>query len=94
VRRGSSREISFEGRRNERGGAAREKGVGNREQGAIPNNMNNDDTFENLEVWKEAIELAARVYELFRECKDWGFRGQIQDAVVSVSNRSPAERLW
>jgi four helix bundle protein len=46
----------------------------------------NDDTFENLEVWKEAIELAARVYELFRECKDWGFRGQIQDAAVSVSS--------
>lgn len=46
----------------------------------------NDDTFENLEVWKEAVELAARVYELFRECKDWGFRGQIQDAAVSVSN--------
>ena len=46
----------------------------------------NDDTFENLEVWREAIELAVRVYELFRECKDWGFRGQIQNAAVSVSN--------
>ena len=46
----------------------------------------NDDTFENLEVWKEAIELAARMYEFFRECKDWGFRGQIQDAAISVSN--------
>jgi four helix bundle protein len=46
----------------------------------------NDDTFENLEVWQEAVELAARVYEAFRDCKDWGFRGQIQDAAVSVSN--------
>jgi hypothetical protein len=25
-----------------------------------------DDTFENLEVWQAAVELAARVYELFR----------------------------
>ncbi|MES2694999.1 MAG: four helix bundle protein [Verrucomicrobiota bacterium] len=46
----------------------------------------NDDTFENLEVWKEAIELGAQVYELFRECKDWEFRGQIQRAAVSISN--------
>ena len=46
----------------------------------------NDDTFENLQVWQDAIELAARVYELFRDCRDFGFRGQIQDAAVSVSN--------
>ncbi len=46
----------------------------------------NDDTFENLEVWQEAVELAARVYELFRECRDFDFRGQIQAAAVSVSN--------
>lgn len=46
----------------------------------------NDDTFENLEVWQEAVELAARVCDLLRECKDWGFRGQIQEAAVSVSS--------
>lgn len=46
----------------------------------------NDDTFENLEVWQEAIELAVRVYELFRNCRDFGFRDQIQRAAVSVSN--------
>jgi four helix bundle protein len=46
----------------------------------------NDDTFENLEVWKEAVELAARIYENFRDCKDWGFRSQIQEAAMSVSN--------
>lgn len=46
----------------------------------------NDDTFENLEVWKDAIELAAHVYELFLPCKDWGFRGQIQEASVSISS--------
>ena len=48
--------------------------------------MTSDDTFENLEVWKDAIELAVKVYELFRNCSDWGFRGQIQNASVSISN--------
>lgn len=46
----------------------------------------NDDTFENLEVWQEGVELAARVYELFRDCRDFEFRGQIREAAVSVSN--------
>lgn len=46
----------------------------------------NDDTFENLEVWQDVIELAARVYDLFRDCRDFGFRGQIQAAAASVSN--------
>ena len=45
-----------------------------------------DDTFENLEVWQEAIELAARVYELFRQCRDFSFRDQIHRAAVSISN--------
>lgn len=46
----------------------------------------NDDTFEKLEVWQEAVELAVHVYELFRDCRDFEFRGQIQKAAVSVSN--------
>lgn len=45
-----------------------------------------DDTFENLEVWRDAVGLAARVYELFRDCADWGFRNQIQAAAVSISS--------
>ena len=46
----------------------------------------NDNTFEDLEVWQEVIELGARVYELFRGCCDFGFRNQIQEAAASVSN--------
>jgi four helix bundle protein len=46
----------------------------------------NGDTFENLEVWQEAIELAARAYELFRECRDFAFRDQVLRAAASVSN--------
>lgn len=45
-----------------------------------------NDTFENLEVWQDAIELAARVYDFFRSSEDLGFRNQIQRAAASVSN--------
>ena len=44
------------------------------------------DTSENLEVWKEAVELAAHEYERFRDGGDWAFRGQFQNASVSVSS--------
>lgn len=43
-------------------------------------------TFEKLEVWQDAIELAARVYELFQGCRDFSFRDQVQRAAASVSN--------
>src|SRR5258708_25423379 len=43
-------------------------------------------TFENLEVWRDAIDLAEQVYGLFRDCRDFEFRSQIQRASVSVSS--------
>lgn len=49
-------------------------------------NQPNDDTFENLEVWQEAVELSASVYDGFRTCTDYGFRDQIQRASVSISS--------
>jgi four helix bundle protein len=60
-----------------------EQGAGGKEQETEPMN---DDTFENLEVWQEAIELAARVYELLRESRDFEFRDQIQRAATSISS--------
>ena len=42
--------------------------------------------FEDLEIWREARRLAGLIYFKFRECKDFGFRNQIQDAAVSVMN--------
>ena len=41
---------------------------------------------ENLEVWKDAIDLAVHVYEVFRSCRDFSFRDQIHRASVSVSS--------
>jgi len=42
--------------------------------------------YEDLRIWQEARELARLVYSDFAHCKDWGFRDQIQRAVVSIMN--------
>lgn len=65
-----------------------EQGAGGRGQGRMSQvrPKTTDDTFENLQVWQDAIELGVCVYAAFRECRDFGFRQQIQDAVASVSN--------
>ncbi len=40
--------------------------------------------FEDLLAWKKARELTREVYKAFRDCRDNGFRDQIQRAAVSV----------
>lgn len=40
--------------------------------------------FEDLICWQKARELTKHVYANFRECKDFGFKDQIQRASVSV----------
>jgi four helix bundle protein len=40
--------------------------------------------FEDLEVWKESMQLAARVYEIMENSRDFGLRDQMQRAAVSV----------
>ena len=40
--------------------------------------------FEDLEVWKEAMRLAERVYVELRHCRDFGLRDQMQRAAVSI----------
>jgi four helix bundle protein len=40
--------------------------------------------FEDLICWQKARELAKEVYQAFRECKDYGYKDQIQRAAVSV----------
>ena len=45
--------------------------------------------FEELWIWQEARKLVAEIYRDFRSgrgSKDYGFRGQIQDAGVSIMN--------
>jgi hypothetical protein len=43
-------------------------------------------SFEELEVWKRACQLAVRVYELLRCCREFGLRNQMQKAAVSIAS--------
>jgi len=42
------------------------------------------ENFEDIESWKEARNLVKQIYAQFRECKDFGFKDQIQRAAISV----------
>jgi four helix bundle protein len=56
-------------------------------------------TFERLQVWELARNLAAQVYKNFGGCRDFGFRDQICRSAMSISSNvaegvernSPAE---
>lgn len=43
-------------------------------------------TFEEAICWKKAEILAFRIYSLFKDNRDYGFRDQIQRASVSIMN--------
>ncbi|HUY88587.1 MAG TPA: four helix bundle protein [Pirellulales bacterium] len=43
-------------------------------------------SFEELEVWKRSCQLAVRVYESLRECREFSLRNQMQRAAVSVAS--------
>ena len=38
--------------------------------------------FEDLEVWKEGINLAVRIYRELKDCRDFSLRDQMQRASV------------
>ena len=40
--------------------------------------------FEDLDIWKEAMKICKDVYSLFKECKDYGLKDQIQRSAVSI----------
>jgi len=42
--------------------------------------------FEDIIAWQKAKTLSISVYNLFRNCKDFGFRDQILRAAVSIMN--------
>jgi len=43
-------------------------------------------SFEELEVWKRACQLAVRLYGCLDGCRDYGLRDQMQRAAVSVAS--------
>lgn len=41
-------------------------------------------SFEDLEVWKKSCRLAVRIYELLKDCRDFGLKDQMTRAAVSI----------
>jgi len=41
-------------------------------------------SYEDLEVWKKALDLSVQIYELLRDNRDYGFKDQICRAAVSI----------
>jgi len=44
------------------------------------------DKFEDIIAWQKAQELSLNIYRQFMDCKDYGFKDQIQRASVSIMN--------
>lgn len=42
--------------------------------------------FESLRIWQESRVLVNDIYKMMSDCRDWGFRDQIQRAAVSIMN--------
>jgi four helix bundle protein len=40
--------------------------------------------FEDIDAWKEGMQLAIDLYKRLSNCKDYGFRDQIQRSAVSI----------
>ncbi len=43
-------------------------------------------SFEDLDVWKRACQLAVRVYQVLETCRDFGLKDQMQRAAVSIAS--------
>ena len=43
-------------------------------------------SFEDLEVWQKSCQTAVRVYELLKDCRDFGLKDQMQRAAVSIAS--------
>ncbi|MBT3185753.1 MAG: four helix bundle protein [Nitrospina sp.] len=41
-------------------------------------------SFEDLEVWKKSCRLSVRIYELLRDCRDYGMKDQMLRSSVSI----------
>ena len=58
-------------------------------------------SFEDVDVWKRGCRVAVRVYEVLKDCRDYGLRDQMTRAAVSIASNiaegterdSPAETI-
>lgn len=45
-----------------------------------------DRCIENLFIWRESRKVINRIYSIMQNCRDYGFKDQIQRASVSIMN--------
>ncbi len=43
-------------------------------------------SFEDLEVWKRGCRIAVRIYEILKDCRDYGLKDQMTRAAVSIAS--------
>jgi four helix bundle protein len=43
-------------------------------------------SFEDLEVWKRACKLAVRMYDILKNCRDYGLKDQITRSAISIAS--------
>jgi four helix bundle protein len=41
-------------------------------------------SFEDLEVWKKSCRLSVRLYELLKDCRDYGIKDQMLRSSISI----------
>ncbi|WP_435546749.1 four helix bundle protein, partial [Desulfobacterium sp. N47] len=41
-------------------------------------------SFEDLDVWEKSCELSIRLYELLRNCRDYGIKDQMLRSSISI----------
>jgi len=47
---------------------------------------NRIEKFEDIIAWQKANNIAVKIYKIFRNSNDYGFKDQVQRAGVSISN--------
>lgn len=40
--------------------------------------------FEELEIWQKSCVLSVRIYQVLEDCRDFGFKAQIQDRLFQL----------
>jgi len=43
-------------------------------------------SLEELEVWKMACRIAVEVYEMLKDCKDYGMKDQMTGVAISIAS--------
>ena len=69
-----------------KGNVKRTEDVGRKTEDINDTIIDMEKRLENLRVWNDARTLVLCIYEIMRDCHDYGFKDQIQRASVSIMN--------